>query len=239
MQSSINPRRRLRALWLATLVLAAALLPPAGSEAGKGKVLGAAKPVRASCPGDCRVEARVTGFQTAIGARRNPFLVPRRGRIVAWSIKLGEPRVEDTRFFNREFGASKARLSILKPIRTKRGKRRYRLLRQSPIVRLRPFFGEVTTFGLSKALRVRKGNLVALTTPTWMPAFAAGLDGRSRWRASRTRSKAEPCLSGSGASNVEAGAAHERPGTDAAYRCVYRGSRLLYSAQFMAGKARR
>jgi hypothetical protein len=229
----IENGRVFRVAGLAALAIGLFLLAAAVSEAAKGKVLGAAEPTPASCPDDCLVEARVTGFQTAIGGRKNPFVVPRHGRIVAWSIKLGEPSNEDVRFFNRAFGASKARLSVLKAVRTKRGKRAYRLLRQSPVVRLRPFFGEITTFGLSKALRVRRGNIVALTIPTWVPAFGTRGDRRSRWRASRTRSRAERCFSGR-ASNVDAGAAHERPGTDAPYRCVYRGSRLLYSARFVA-----
>lgn len=233
----MESRRGFRAAGLLALALGIALLVAASSEAAKGRVLGAAAPAPASCPEDCLVEARVTGFQTAIGRRKNPFVVPSHGRIVAWSIKLGEPRGEDVRFFNQTFGASKARLSILKPVRTKRDKRAYRLLRQSPVVRLRPFFGEITTFGVAKALRVRKGNIVALTIPTWVPAFAAGQGRRAGWRASRKQSGAERCLSGRGSSNVNAGKAHDRPGTDQAYRCVYRGSRLLYSARFIADRS--
>lgn len=217
------------------LALGVALLAAAASQAAKGRVLGAAKPASPSCPDNCLVEARVTGFQTAIGRRKNPFRVPAHGRIVAWSIKLGEPVKEDIRFFNRSFGASAARLSILKPVRAKNGKRKYRLVRQTAAVRMRPFFGEVTTFGLSKPLRVRRGQIVALTTPSWLPAFARG-QGTSRWRSSRVAGRRGPCESARGAANIKAGGPHVKRGTQRSYGCGYRGSRLLYSARFVPDK---
>jgi hypothetical protein len=235
MANWLNSRRGIRAAGVVALALGVALLAAAASQAAKGRVLGAAKPTPASCPQNCLVEARVTGFQTAIGKHKKPFTAPRHGRIVAWSIKLGEPAGADIRYFNRTFGASKARLSILKPVRTKQGKRKYRLLRQSPVVRLRPFFGEITTFGLARQLPVRKGNIVALTISTWAPAFGFGQSQKFRWRASRAPAEGRPCQTRSG-SNVDAGAAQDRKGTERPYRCLYRGSRLLYSARFIAAK---
>ncbi len=77
-------------------------------------ILGAAKPANASCPDDCLVEARVTGFQTSIGKLQNPFVAPEDGEIVAWSLKQGKPRKADRRAFNEEFGPPKARIGILR-----------------------------------------------------------------------------------------------------------------------------
>jgi hypothetical protein len=204
------------------------------AEAGRAVVLGAAKPVAASCPENCLVEARVTGFQMQIGRHKNPFTVRRNGRIVAWSVKLGTPGKTDLQYFNERFGRSRARISVLKPVRVRRkgkpAKVRYKLLRQGPLQDLQPFFGETTSFGLPNSLTVRKGNVVALTIPTWAPAFATV--EATRWRASRAPSKKRgDCVVERGQANVEAGSAHEDPGTMRRYGCSYRGARLLYTAR--------
>ena len=67
---------------LLCLAVLAVALRPGGAAAAPGDttVLGAATPVPASCPDDCLVEARVTGFQTSIGKMRNPFVAPRPAR---------------------------------------------------------------------------------------------------------------------------------------------------------------
>lgn len=230
---SISRRKLTPLLAGAAVALCAACFALGAAPAGaKPRVLGAASPVPASCPENCLVEARTTGFQRSIDGRRSPFVVPRAGRVVAWSIKLGSPTKHDRRFFNEEFGGSKARLSILKPVRGKKRKLRYRLVRQSPMVKLAPFFGEIATFSLHRALQVRKGQIVALTIPTWAPSFAAGMSDASRWTASRTPKKGG-CYVGRGAANVNAGAAQLVKGSERPYRCTYRGSRLLYSARFV------
>jgi hypothetical protein len=229
-------RTRITAPIGAALVALAVAVPIAldSAEAGKSRVLGAASPARPTCPQNCTVEASVTGFQTAIKGRKRPFVVPSVGRIIAWSIKLGKPTKTDRRFFNREFGGAKARLSILKPIRgKKKGKLRYRLRRQGPLVKLAPFFGEIATFSLPRALNVRKGNIVALTIPTWAPTFAERQGAISRWQASRVPKKGG-CFAGKDSANVNAGAAHTKRGSERPYRCRYLGSRLLYSARFVA-----
>ena len=234
-------RHLLVGLGVTALLAAGALLGTSAgvAEAGKVKVLGGAKPADASCPANCLVEARVTGFQTSIGRIKNPFSVPFHGRLIAWSIKLGSPSKTDLTFFNQRFGRAQARISILKPIRVRRGRRpaklRYKLLRHGPLQDLQPFFGETTTFGLPQPLKVRKGNVVALTMPTWAPAFAVGQS--ARWRASRAPSKARgPCSSKRGLANLEAGGPHEQKGAQRSYGCFYRDARLLYSARLVRDK---
>lgn len=221
--------------------LTALALVAGGSTAAPGKrvqVLGAAKPAKASCPAQCLVEARVTGFQTDIGRTKKPFRVPAHGRIVAWSVKLGRPVKADLKAFNREFGKPRARIAVLKPVKIRRKgkptKIRYRLLRQGPVQDLGPFLGEVTTFGLPKALKARKGNVVALTIPSWAPVFSTG--GDSRWRASRAPSDAHGgCTVDGGLANLEAGGAQDRKQTLRRYGCLYRGARLLYTVRLVAG----
>jgi hypothetical protein len=195
-------------------------------------VLGAAAPVPASCPQNCLVEARVTGFQTSIGNVANPFVVTERGKIVAWSIKLGAPTGEQIKFFDDEFGPSRAAIAILRP--TSKTNPKYELVRQSPVEDLAPFFGSTTTFALNRPLKVKPRNVVALTMPTWTPAFAVSQPATSRWAASRKPTKKKGgCADKQGRANLAAGSPQTALKSTRAYGCGYKAARLLYSATFV------
>ena len=229
-------RTALRAAGPAALASMALLAGGATSSAAPTALLGSAGPADASCPADCLVEARVTGFQTSIDGSSSPFVVPARGRIAAWSIKLGMPVKSDIKGFNRRFGEPKARLSILRPVRREasdgRGPR-YKLLRASPVIRLRPLFGTTVNLVLRRPLKVNRGHVVALTLPTWAPAFSVGETKRSRWRASRApTSRRGDCVTKEGFANLRAGAPQQKLASRRAYKCSYRGARLLYWATF-------
>jgi len=222
---------------------------PGLANAARVAVLGAGPPQKPSCPNvddACFVEARVTGFQTSIGKTRKPFVSPFPGRVVAWSIKLGRPSSKDNRCFsngctvgNEEFagfgGPARARLAILKPIKKKirQGRPVYELKRQTPVEELQPFFGTTITFTLQKPLPIKKGNIAALTIPTWAPVFVGGLSDNYGWRASRNPTKKRGgCTVGSGANqsaNIRAGSPHQAIGKTRRYACAYKTNRLLYS----------
>lgn len=229
-------RNSARALLAALVCAGAVALGTSAAGAQQSKViLGAAKVAEASCPDDCLVEADVTGFQTSIGSARNPFVAPDDGNLVAWSIKLGKPKKPDRRAFNKAFGASSARLAVLRRVAGKSGPPRYKLLRQSPVEDLGPLFGETTTFTLTTPLPVKTGEVVALTIPTWAPALALSQGNATRWLASRRATeKRGPCIDDEGRANVDAGAPQTKKGRQQPYGCTYRSSRLLYSASFVA-----
>lgn len=222
----------------ATIVFAAALAITLGlgraDAAPRIAVLGAAAPARAACPADpCEVIARATGFQVSIGKTRSPFTVPYRGKIVAWSIKMSAPAPAQVEFFDETFGASEARLSVLKPIqkKIKQGKPIYKLKSQSPVEALSPFFGQTTTFTLQTPLTVKPNQVVALTVPTWAPTFSNGHGGGTVWQASRKRKRC--AIKGSQNQILQQtleGRAHEAAGSERAYGCKYKTARLLYSA---------
>ena len=160
------------------------------------------------------------------------------GRIVAWSIKLSRPSDKQLEFFEEFFGGEPtARLSILKPIK-KSPKRRqatgeiaptmYKLKSQGPVEQLTPFLGTTTTFALQQPLKVAAGQVVALTVPTYAPAFAVSQGDKTAWRASRKNGK---CTN---AEDIKAGTAHEVAGQTRAYGCSYKTARLLYSATLVA-----
>ena len=137
-------------------------------------------------------------------------------------------------FFNKTFGGPpSARISVLKPImkKVKEGKPIYKLKSQSPVEPLADFLGQTTTFTLDIPLRVKPNNIVALTVPTWAPAFAINQSADTKWQASRKKSGCTDTA------DILAGAPHEAIGTERAYGCVYKTARLLYSATVVADPA--
>jgi hypothetical protein len=178
----------------------------------------------ASCPANCQAVGRVTGFQVLQGGKLNPYLVPRAGAVVAFSIRLGKPDAKQASFFTDAFGGPpKARLSVIR--RERRGKvRPYRLVAQSEVFNLSRFLGSTPTFAFSKRLRARRGDVLALTVPTWAPAFSTELGNDDAWRASRGRGACDA---------VARDAAQQRTGGRRNYDCLYRTARLRYSATFV------
>ena len=212
--------KRLKPLVFACLALATA---PAGASANLREV-GQPEPFpAASCPENCQAIAQVSGYNIEIGKSRNTFRINRPGRVVAFTIRLGEPNADQLNYFKTTFGAtSQARVSILKPARTKQ---RHRLLQQSELFKLEPYFGTTPTFALKRSLRVQKGNVIALTVPTWAPAFAHGLTDQHAWRSSHHD---DECTS-----TMPPPAHQMRMKSLRIYGCVYRTARLLYSVHFV------
>ena len=65
----------------------------------------------------------------------------------------------------------------------------YKLIAQSPLIKLQPYFGKTAQFPLETTLPVKKGDIVALTVPSWAPALALGFGKNTSWRASRQKSQ--------------------------------------------------
>jgi hypothetical protein len=190
---------------------------------------------RADCPGTpCRATGKMTGFQVQQlkqrdGDRVTEFPTRVRGRnswLVAFSLKLGNPTDEQKQFFNRLWGKpAQARISILDP-EPKQGDRRnrrqrYRLHNQSQPFDLTPFFGRKAWFVLRQRIHVSRGQIVALTLPTWAPVLATDLRPRERWRSSRDPDHCD---------DVERQVARQKVGRLRDYRCVHTTARLLFTA---------
>jgi hypothetical protein len=172
-----------------------------------------------SCPTrPCFAVSRTTGYQAKVGTNRGLMKVPEDGRIVAWTIRLSRPGRSQVTFFNRRLGGeSSAGLSVLKP-----GKRLFgRVMAQSPIVQLQPFFGQTAQFPLEQSLPAKKGQLIALTVPTWAPALATNLGADTSWRASRPGGECD---------DTETQTAQAEIRDLAQYRCLYQRVRLTYTA---------
>lgn len=210
--------RRITTLLACLGALAAAA--PANAEVRELGVGSGYPLVDPSCPDDCQAIGRVTGFPVQIGDKKNPLLMNTPGKIVAFSVRLGKPNEEQTSFFSNLFGGeSQVRLSVLKPWRTKR---RHRLVRQSEVVNVQDYFGSTPTFALKKPLRIVKRNQIALTIPTWVPAFAVNQPSSTAWRFSR-----ENC------DNAEESAAQERVKSNRTYSCFKRTARPVFTVTFV------
>ena len=93
-----------------------------------------------SCPDSpCFAVSRTTGYQAKVGTNRGLMKMPENGRIVAWTIRLSKPGPRQIAFFNQRLGGEpSAGLAVLRT-----GKRLFgRVLAQSPVVDLQPFFGQ-------------------------------------------------------------------------------------------------
>jgi hypothetical protein len=193
---------------------------PAHAEVRELGVSADAPLVDPSCPTDCQAIGRVSGYPVQIGALKNPYLVNEPGTVVAFTIKLGKPDAEQMTFFSNLFGGQpQARLSVLKPARTKR---RHRLQAQSDVVNLQTYFGSTPTFALDKPLKVEKRSVIALTVPTWVPAFAVNQPNDVAWRFSR-----ENC------DDAQEPAAQQTLKSLRTYACFKRTARPVYSVTFI------
>jgi hypothetical protein len=223
-----SQRKRLAVAVTLAGCLAALILLSAGAGAATDSrttvVLGETATVPdPSCPETpCQAVGSTTGFQVSTDQSSLPFMVPKDGKVTSWTLTLAQPTNKQRTFFNGFFGTPpQARLAILRRV-PETNPPRYNLRSQSSVRVLSPFLGRTVRFGAS--LRVRKGDIVGLTIPTWAPAFAQGLPAGNVWRASREEGKCTDTT------DVRQGEPHERVGTRATYGCRYSTARLLYTA---------
>jgi hypothetical protein len=198
-----------------------------------------------SCPGKivnnvevvpCRVEGHVTGFQVNAGGVPEPYVVPFDGKIVAWSIALSRPSREATAkttdevgFFNEFLGTpSRARIGVLRRLEGSQPPR-YKLVRQSPLETLNPYFGSTPVFALDHPLTVLQDQVVALTVPTWAPMFAFNVAEENTWRGSRAPGHC------SSKEDIQGGHPQQGVGKVKTYGCYYSSARLLYTATIVKG----
>jgi hypothetical protein len=80
-------------------------------------------------------------------------------------------------------------------------------------------------FALAQTIPVKKGNIVALTVPTWAPALALGFGNDVSWRASRPKAQC---------ADTKTQTTHTAVGSIVQYICLYRTARLTYSATLVS-----
>jgi hypothetical protein len=204
-------------LIVAAGALLAALACAAPASARIIEVGATATEATPTCPSSpCLAVSRTTGYQAKVVDSRSAYVVPRNGKIVAWSISLGSPDERQIEFFEGNYGEASAQLTILR-----RGKRLFhRAIGQTPVQELQSYFGQTVQFPLDRSISVKRGQVVALTVPTWAPALTQLLEDGSSWRASRAKNKCN---------DTDSQTAQTQTGDRTQYRCLYK-ARLTYSA---------
>jgi hypothetical protein len=218
--------RRISTALLASLALALVLPATAPATLSEVGIIGATTPVTTpSCPASpCLAVSRTTGYQVRVASARNLLSVPRAGTVVAWTISLGKPSATQIKFFNaNEGGEAEAGIAILRP--QKKPNLAYKLVASSPTLKLEPYFGKTAQFPLESTLQVKKGDVVALSVPSWAPALALGFGNDTSWRASRPRTQ---CTSTSAQTTQTVVASAVQ------YYCLYQTARLTYSATLIS-----
>ncbi len=176
-----------------------------------------------SCPADCIAVTRTTGYQAKVGPDRGLYVVPRKGRIVAWSITLGKPGKRQASFFADNFGGeAQAGIAVLRT----GSKLRARTVALSPLINLKPYFGTTVQFPLAQSIKVQKGMVIALNVPTWAPSLAVGLPAETSWRASR-----EDKCKDQATTQLQTSQQLDQL---TQYRCLYKTARLTYSATLIS-----
>lgn len=272
LKQATSPRhRRLPVLATAFAVLVAAiaggLVATAGAE--RAIVLGKTKSnPKPNCPTPrelengpvppnredefCQVNGDVTGFQRSVDGKKGLFRVPSDGHLVAWSVRLSKPDKDERNTFgglarNERYGEKPTMgISVLR----KTEGQKYRLMRKSPVMTVQNYYGEQPVFTLDKPLRVNQGNIVAMSTLTWLPNLAAKNQRKNTtWVGSRTQKKFPDANPGDGVKSCDLpenlsedergpyffanSSAHKKVGSERRYGCEYRRARLMYWAYFV------
>ena len=204
---------------LVLVALVAVLAVPAVAAAKIIEIGEVATDPAPSCPtSPCEVISRTTAYQAKVTGVGELYAVPQSGRLVAWTISLGAPGKKQRTFFEENLGgAAQAGVSVLK-----QGDRAFRRVTgSSPLQTLTPYFGQTVQFPLTTSLPVLKGNIVALSVPTWAPALALGLGRDNVWRASRDVDACDDTQTQSVQTDIN---------DLARYKCFYRTARLAYTA---------
>jgi len=223
---AVMPRKlqtgRRRVARVIALPLLAAAIVPATAGARIVELGQTATQPTPSCPAKpCLAVSRTTGYQKRTGTDKNPFVVPADGRIVAWSITLGDPTDKQVKFFNTTLGgAPSAHITILR--RKKKGF--LKVVAESPVHVLTDYLGETVQYPLVSSIPVKDGDTVALTVPTWVPALAVGLGEDSSWRASRPKDDCD---------DTSTPTAQDDLNDKVRYECKYKTARIAYTATFI------
>jgi hypothetical protein len=178
-----------------------------------------------SCPASpCLAVSRTTGFQVKVATNTTLMDAPKAGSIVAWTITLGKPNATQVKFFNaNEGGPAEAGVAVLRA--EKKPNLTYKLIASSPTVKLEKYFGKTVQFPLETKIKVRKGDIIALTVPTWAPSLALGFGKDTSWRASREKKQCSSTSSQSTQTSI---------GSAVQYFCLYQTARLTYSATLVS-----
>jgi hypothetical protein len=225
---------------MAAALAGLAVLLPATASAQTVQLGQTTTPLSApACPkqsslANCHIVlTRTTALQMMSDAVINPMRVNQQGWIVSFTVGLSRLVAKPKEragiikgLDSRYGGAPELAISVLAP----EPGNTYKLVAQSGVYNLTPFLGQLLQqpmsipprFSSFTALPVLRGDVVALTVPTWAPVLALDLPGSQfSYRQSRRANCNNP---------ASAQTAQTHIGGSAAFGCYYAGTRLEYGA---------
>jgi hypothetical protein len=229
-----------RAVSAAAAILMAAVLVPATASAADLQIGVTASPlVSPTCPANAQgkncdiVLTQVSAYETLRDGVSDPDTIKQSGVISAFTLGLAgttliTPKVLSA--LDKSYGGPpEVQLTVLRPTGTPSSPY-YRVAAESAIVKLRSELGKVAEFPLVTPLPVVRGEMLALTVPTWAPVLSfelnttkfAYIQGRANIK---TTSGSTSCDT-TGGPNL----AQIVVGELSTYGCAYPGTRIEYSA---------
>jgi hypothetical protein len=172
---------------------------------------------------------RVTALETLRDGLAYPTKVKQAGLITAFTVGLSQlsssKKTQNTfiHFLDSTYGGtSRLALTILAPGGGKATQWRWKVVAQTPIYHVQPYLGSVVRIPLATPLAVSRGEVLALTTPTWAPVLTIDVNGKQfAYRQSRKAN----CNNAASTSQAQM-----TLGENTSYGCDYPGTRLEYSA---------
>ncbi len=231
---------------LAATALAAFALPAAASAANVEIGVTTSPVVSPTCPANAQGTActiileQRTAYETLRDGVANPDLIKKSGVISSFTLGLSGTNVVTpsiyTGLVKAYGGPPEAQLTALLPTGTAANPS-FRVAAQSEIVKLRSQFGQVAEFPLTTPLPVVKGEILALTIPTWAPVLSIE-QPTTKFSYSQSRAKQTVAVkSGTTTKRVSScnttstvNLAQIVVGELSTYGCSYPGTRIEYSA---------
>jgi hypothetical protein len=188
------------------------------------------KPVCPATGGCPIILTETTAIQSIADGTGYPTMAIHNGRIVAFTVTPASVSLADINGtpktktkpaqpgLNATYGgASEVAITVLQPS----PKHFYKVVAESPVFQIQPYFGHLVQFVLDQSLPIAKGQFVALTVPTWAPLLTVNLSKPNfLWRPSRSTN----CLS------YTVQSAQLMTGDNAQYLCFFTGTRVDYTA---------
>lgn len=224
---------------LAAILMAAVLVPAIASAAELQVGVTSSPVISPTCPANAQGSScdilltQVTSYETLRDGVANPDMIKKSGEIVAFTLGLAGTNVITPKIVSLESsrygGPPEAQLTVLRPTGTTTNPS-FRVAAVSAIVKLRPELGKVAEFPLVNPLPVVRGEILALTVPTWAPVLSFELD-TTKFAYAQSKAKL-PTGKGLTTCDTTGGVnlAQIIVGQQSSYGCTYPGTRVEYSA---------
>jgi hypothetical protein len=217
------------------VVAAGAVLAPATAEAATIELGTTKSPLVAPvCPPNVSstqctiVLTRVTALETLRDGVSYPTKVTKAGRIVAFTVGLSKLSTSKStqktyiHFLDQTYGGTaQVALTVLRPV-GKHTNWRWQVVGTSNVFHVIPYLGSVVQLPLETSLEVRPGDVVALSTPTWVPMLTINQDSK---RFAYRQSRSANCNNPPSSSQAQLTA-----NSSTRYACNYPGTRMEYTA---------